>query len=911
MVLAHMSFDPSAFPAVQAHTQLGRRLFPVMQASGLSGMSPQDPIDRERLEAWLAVAWPSGLRGAVGEVAVAEAARRLRIFRQGAILAIAERDLSGQADLAENLSAISHLAELCIQVSYEVGMAQLCAKHGRPIDAEGQPMDLLMVGMGKLGGGELNASSDVDLIPLLADDGETEGVDGRGVLDAQTFFTRLVRMQTQLLSDPTAEGFAFRVDLRLRPNGSSGPVVHTLAMLENYLIVQGREWERYAWVKARVVNRPWASTPERFDRQVQSLEEIRLPFVYRRYLDYNALSALRELHGQIREEAQRRAGRRQLRSPTPAAAEFPEVDVKLGPGGIREVEFVAQLFQLIRGGRESSLRERSTRGVLDILAEQQRLPAAEVAVLKSAYAFWRRLEHRLQYWADEQTHTLAADAQAHHCMAAAMGMPLPEFEAACLAQSAAVTEIFERLFRREESATTAEAPAPTGREGRLARLQAWVAQRSASSAAPEALQQGMGQIFDALSRRNAYLALFDEYPEALERVARLAEASPWAVGYLCRHPIVLDELLDSRTLFDAPDERALRMELQRQLSAAQIQGEPDVERQMDILREVHHAALFRLLVQDLQGLWTVERLSDQLSSLADAVIDATLTQAWRASPKRHRDVPAFAVVAYGRLGGKELGYASDLDLIFLFDDPHELAQERYAKFAQRVTMWLSTTTAAGQLFDIDLRLRPNGNAGLLVTDLHGFLEYQRHQAWVWEHQALTRARHCAGDPGIGAAFEQGRRDILAMERDAAATLEEILSMRQRMHEGHPNPSALFDLKHDAGGMVDIEFMVQALVLAHAHRVPALLDNAGNIALLGRAAQAGLVPSDLAEQTAAAYRLFRKEQHRLRLAGSTAARLPPEGAIDQARSAVQALWQRVFADAPANPRSLAEIRGRPF
>lgn len=921
MVTAHQAFDAHNYPSVKALTQLGRRLFPVMQGSGLAGLTANAPIDRVRLQAWLDEAWPQHLRQQAGEAEAALAGRHLRIFRQGAMLAIAERDLSGKASLDENLASISALAELCIQASYEAAMAQLCAKHGRPMDSEGQPLDLLMVGMGKLGGGELNASSDIDLIPLIADDGETEGVNGRGVIDAQSFFTRVVRLQTQLLSDPTAEGFAFRVDLRLRPNGGSGPVIHTLSMLENYLVVQGREWERYAWVKARVVNRPVAGQAERFAQQVQAMEDIRLPFVYRRYLDYNALSALRELHAQIREEAGRRAGRRQVRSSvgggdggmaTSEHAGCDEIDVKLGPGGIREIEFVAQLFQLIRGGREADLRERGTRAVLETLRRQQRLSSDEVDALQVAYAFWRRLEHRLQYWADEQTHTLAGDLQAYERMAAAMGLPLSDFQQTCATQAQAVTDIFERLFRREDqAAATPDMPAPARRESRLARLQARVEARASASANPESLRQGMAQIFEALARRDAYLALFDEYPEALERVARLAEASPWAVGYLRRHPIVLDELLDSRTLFDAPDDDALRTELQRQLSAATLQGEPDVERQMDILREVHHAALFRLLVQDLEGLWTVERLSDQLSSLADAVIDATLGQAWKASPKRHRETPAFAVVAYGRLGGKELGYASDLDLIFLFDDPHELAQERYAKFAQRITMWLSTTTAAGQLFEIDLRLRPNGNAGLLVTDLAGFLNYQEHQAWVWEHQALTRARFCAGDPAIGRAFEEGRRAVLAMPRSPEALLEEILAMRLRMHEGHPNASGLFDLKHDAGGMVDIEFMVQALVLGHAHQHPCLLDNAGNIALLGRAADAGLVPKDLATRAADAYRLFRKEQHRLRLAGGNAARLPAEGPIAEAREAVQRLWGLVFAMAPRSPRSLADIRGRAF
>ncbi|MFM1928610.1 MAG: Glutamate-ammonia-ligase adenylyltransferase, partial [Pseudomonadota bacterium] len=341
---------------------------------------------------------------------------------------------------------------------------------------------------------------------------------------------------------------------------------------------------------------------------------------------------------------------------------------------------------------------------------------------------------------------------------------------------------------------------------------------------------------------------------------------------------------------------------------ARLGDAPDVERQMDLLREAHHAQTFRLLVQDLEGLWTVERLSDQLSALADCLIRATLQAAWVATPKKHRDTPRFAVIAYGKLGGKELGYASDLDLIFVHDDPHELAQERYARLAQRMNVWLSTTTAAGSLFEIDLRLRPNGNAGLLVSDLPGFIRYQKEQAWVWEHQALTRARFCAGDAEIGQAFESARIEILRMPRDQASLLEEILAMREKMHEGHPNPSGQFDLKHDTGGMVDIEFMVQALVLGHAHAHPSLTDNLGNIALLRRAADIGLISRPLADATADAYRRFRQHQHRIRLSGAASARVEPD-LLEPERAAVQALWAEVFSAAPEAIRPLAAIRQR--
>jgi glutamate-ammonia-ligase adenylyltransferase len=682
-------------------------------------------------------------------------------------------------------------------------------------------------------------------------------------------------------------------------------------MLEDYLMVQGREWERYAWIKARVVSPAFFSAPEIFSEDIDSLEDIRRPFVFRRYLDFNALAALRDLHHQIREEAERRTLRRESR----LAGEFDPVDLKLGPGGIREVEFIAQLFQLIRGGRNASLQARGTREILRTLGQEGRLSADEVKDLLEAYRFWRRLEHRLQYVEDAQTHVLGGAAaeveRAARAMALKDGAAL---QAEIGRHRGCVTLLFERLFRKEVADADASAQAsgvstkPTDRDSRLTRIHAQIDRLAAASGAPEALRTGLVGLIDAIQRRTAYLALFDEYPDALLRVARLIEASAWAGGYLRRHPIVLDELLDARTLFEPPRFEAFAQALSQQLLDTVVQGQPDVERQMDVLREAHHAQLFRLLVQDLDGLWPLEKLSDQLSALADVMINATLQAAWTASPRRHRDQPLFAVVAYGKLGGKELGYASDLDLIFLHNDAHEQAQENYARFAQRINVWLSTTTAAGSLFEIDLRLRPNGNAGLLVSDFEGFMAYQTEKAWVWEHQALTRARFCAGDPAIGEDFERGRIQILRLERDPQSLLEEILAMRQKMHEGHPNTSGLFDLKHDAGGMVDIEFMVQALVLRHSAAHAELTANLGNIALLGMSAGLGLIPTALATEVADAYRLFRRHQHRLRLAGAGSARLASDSFAPE-RAAVQGLWERVFTDAPSTIRSLAEIRDR--
>lgn len=886
------------------------RILPILAARNCL-LDPDRALTEEVIAAHMATHWPD--LSAHVAVPIEEAAQGLRQFRNSIMAGIIARDLSGAADLDENLLSISSLASFVVNTAYSIAARGLAERYGAPVDEKGRPIDLMVVGMGKLGGHELNASSDIDLIYLVAEAGQTTGLtDGSGVIDSFSFFERCSRRISQLLSEPTADGFVFRIDLRLRPNGESGPIICSLPMLEEYLMVQGREWERYAWIKARVINSAVLSDPTDFERHCQALEEIRRPFVYRRYLDYNALGALRELHGQIREEADRRSGHRESRM----AGDHETIDVKLGRGGIREIEFIAQLFQLIRGGKDASLRSPSTRETLKVLEKQGRLSPEETSLLLEAYRFWRRIEHRLQYKEDAQTHVLPGTASAYDYMVLASGLRdiqtlINEIER----HRQVVSELFDRLFRRDESNEVAEQDTgeedrgrPRDREGRLARLHERIRLRAESAVNPELVEGRLRGLLDAISRRDSYLALLDEYPEALTRVARVAEASAWASDYLRRHPIVLDELLDHRTLMDPPDLALFSANLQADIAQAVQNDEPDIERQMDALREAHHAQLFRLLVQDLEGRWSVEHLSDQLSALADRIIAATLDAAWRATPKRHRETPKFAVIAYGKLGGKELGYASDLDLIFIHDDEDERAQERYARLAQRINVWLSTTTSAGSLFEIDLRLRPNGNAGLLVTDLQGFIDYQENRAWVWEHQALTRARFCAGDASIGQAFEAERHRILRLQRDRVALLEEILAMREKMHEGHPNPSELFDLKHDPGGMVDIEFMVQALVLGNAHQFPELSQNLGNIALLGMAAQRDLIPQPLAEATADAYRVFRQHQHRIRLSGAASARIAPEDLASE-RGAVRQLWTSVFQDAPSTIRPLSEIRLR--
>lgn len=899
MGLAPDPWNPSesltAYQEAASQSAFASRLLPRLQQLGLL-LPVHRPVDAALIQAVQAAVWARGL----------SPDQALRQFRNAIMLAILTRDLSGAADLDENLDAISTLAEVSIQAAYQFAAQELENRHGQPLTREGEPLDLLVVGMGKLGGRELNASSDVDLVYLVAEEGETSGrPDGAGQIDTHSFFGKLGRRMANLLSEFTPDGHVFRVDLRLRPNGDSGPLICSLAMLEEYLVVQGREWERYAWVKARVINRPAFQSQDAFNQTLAQLEELRRPFVFRRYLDFNALSALRDLHRQIREEADRRSSRRESRH----AGDYEPVDVKLGPGGIREVEFVAQLFQLIRGGRDESLRAQGTREILVTLGRQGRITQQESEDLLNAYRFWRRLEHRLQYQEDAQTHVMSGDAAQVAQMARAMGYEaIAPFVSDLQDHRQRVLAAFNRLFRGEggdQPDAALPAQRATDRESRLARIHQVIETVAGKSRQPDFVRGQMTELVSSLSGRASYLALFDEFPQSLHRVGRVIDASSWAAGYLRQHPIVLDELLDDRLLEEIPQIDRFREDLRRELQQARLGDAPDVERQMDLLREAHHGQIFRLMVQDLEGRWPLEALSDQISALADAMLDVALEAAWQATPRRHRDHPAFAIVGYGKLGGKELGYASDLDLIFVYDDPHDRAPELYARLAQRLNVWLSTQTAAGSLFEIDLRLRPNGNAGLLVTDLPGFIQYQQAQAWVWEHQALTRARFCAGDPEIGAAFEAARCQILRLSRPATPLLEEVLAMRTRMHEGHPNASDLFDLKHDTGGMVDIEFMVQALVLRHAHDHPELTGNLGNIALLGMAAQLGLVPDRLAAAVAAAYRVFRRHQHRIRLAGAASARLPLVD-VEEEVKAVKALWQVVFQDAPAQPRSLQEI-----
>ncbi len=842
----------------------------------------------------------------------------MRRLRNLLVCAIAMRDLSGRADLSEVVAAISGFADFAVRSHLADLYATMCDAHGVPTGEEsGRPQQMIVVGMGKLGGGELNVSSDIDLIFLYPEGGETvtEREDQRA-LSNHEFFTRLGRKLIADIAEITADGFTFRVDMALRPNGASGPLAASFAMLEDYLLVQGREWERYAWVKARAIT----GHPD----DLAQLDKLVTPFVYRRYLDFGAINALRNMHAQIRAEVVRQETRHPER----------DVNVKLGRGGIREVEFLSQVFQLIRGGRDPGLRDRSTRTTLRTLAEKKLLAPEVVERLLDSYRFLRNLEHRIQYLDDAQTHVLPALEEDRQRIASMMGFAdVAALKHAYETCSHWVAAQFDAMFEdKSPRAAGSEAVAMPALDGtdeealaaclgslqfddpaaaaqrlltslRSTRLQSMPEQRRSqlhalmNMALPIVAREGgtrsatLGRLidfFEAIARRSAYLELLTEYPHALGRVVRMMAASGWAAQYLTRHPMLMDELLDDTALKAEPDWNAFAAECRSRLQA--FAG--DTERQMDALRELHHAQLFRLLAQDLGGLLTVERLADHLSAMADVLVGATIDAVWSGLPNRHRERPAFAVIAYGKLGGKELGYASDLDVIFLYDDDNQDAPPLYAKLAQRFITWMTSHTSAGVLFDIDIALRPDGASGLLVSSITAFEKYQRQSAWVWEHQALTRARFCAGDAAIGARFEALRIDLLRQPRDAQALRSEVQAMRKRMHDAHPNRSGDFDLKHDPGGMIDIEFIVQYLVLAQACAHPAMAGDIGNIALLQLAGKLGLIDASLALQVADAYRHFRKLQHAIRMRGEDRARVPSDS-VEAMRQPVLALWNVVI------------------
>ncbi len=839
--------------------------------------------------------------------------KSLRQLRQRVLARIILRDLNGLADFEEVVKTISDFADFAIKVTVRQLHAWQVAIYGQPTASDGSLQELLVVGMGKLGGSELNVSSDIDLIFAFAQEGQT---DGTNRISNQDFFVKLGKQFIAVLDDATEDGFVFRVDMRLRPFGSEGVLVSNLDALESYYQHNGREWERYAWIKGREITGGDAVT------------KLLKPFVYRKYLDYGALASMRDLKVQIQREVNVRS----------AKSTGGKDNIKLGRGGIREIEFIAQVFQLIRGGQDASLQVRPTLQVLSLLKEKQLLPSEVVNALREAYVFLRNLEHRLMYVEDAQTQDLPKSEEGQHRIATAMGFTDWHAFMAVLNQhrdvvqtqfdqtfsivaaeqtgdvDAAITAaqmIWEGQLTNEESVARltqlgfAKAPdvfkqiqhlhqghkykqlPELSRQRFNQLLPILIATASRDANADIALMRTL-DLIDAVCRRASYLALMAEFPNALALVVRLCGASAWCAQYLIQHPIVLDELLDETTLYAAPDFNALRVELVNTMT--ELAG--DTEQQMDAMRRFQHATIFRFAAQDIAGQLPLETLSDYLSALADMIVDVAITTIWASFKYKHIEVPKFAVIGYGKLGGKELGYASDLDVIFLYDDTVPDVGGIYARFAQRINNWFNSLTAAGILYEIDLQLRPDGNSGLLVSSIHAFNDYQQKRAWIWEHQALTRARFVAGDQQIGQAFAEIRKTIMQQERDTKKLRLEVVEMREKMRQAQKLNVDLFDLKQSAGGIIDVEFIVQYLVLANAAQHEALTQNLGNIALLNTLAGLGIIDIQVAQQVGDAYRAFRRLQHASRLQGDMQAKVEYQQVEEHAK-AVVALWKSVF------------------
>ncbi|KAB2876284.1 MAG: bifunctional [glutamate--ammonia ligase]-adenylyl-L-tyrosine phosphorylase/[glutamate--ammonia-ligase] adenylyltransferase [Burkholderiaceae bacterium] len=845
----------------------------------------------------------------------------LRIARQAVLERLVVLDVERAAPLQAVTSAMTELAEVALERALAQALRDEEAVHGAPLDADGQRIDFWIVGMGKLGARELNVSSDIDLVYLYGDEGQTASGSS-----AHETFARVAKRLHALIGEVTDEGFVFRIDLALRPNGNSGPPVVSLPALESYLQVQGREWERFAWLKSRVIA-PRAAV---LDGRARALGALVTPFVYRRYLDYGVFEGLRQLHRRIREEAQRRAAGRPERAN----------DVKLSRGGIREIEFIVQLLLVVRGGQFPEIRTRSTLRGLQRLVAHGMMPAETATRLADAYTLLRRLEHRIQYLDDQQTHVLpTADADLGW-IARSMGHAGEDAACRLLDELGAAREFvaneFDALLHDGQAPSASRGckncgtPQPIDADGLQALLPAALAQRVGGWAAQPRVQSlrdetklRLGRLMlraaacvadgtcteeatlrfvdwlEPLLRRESYVALLDERPEVLRRLLRLLGLARWPMQYLMRHPGVIDELADPRLLHERFDRDALIADLEQRHAGWQRSGQADEGELLDTLRHAHHAEVFRTLVRDVEGLLTVEQVADDLSALADALIGCTLRWAWARLKSRHREAPRLAVIAYGKLGGKELGYGSDLDVVFLYDDGDEAdadrAQEVYGAFVRKLITWLTLRTAAGQLFDIDTALRPNGNSGLLSTSIASFERYQQgrgsNTAWTWEHQALTRARFCAGCAELAPRFEAARAQVLATARDNRALAAEVVAMRERVHAAHPVPAGVFDVKHSPGGMMDAEFAVQYLVLAHAHRHADLIDNVGNIALLQRAERDGLLPAGVGQAAAQAYRELRRAQHRARL-DEQPTQFDPATLAGE-RNAVVTLWRAVF------------------
>jgi len=849
-----------------------------------------------------------------------ELGRNLRRQRARQQVRIIWRDLTRQANLIETCRDLSDMADASIDLAYRWLYPRHCQQFGTPTGRHsGQPQHMVILGMGKLGAVELNLSSDIDLIFGYPEGGETVGT--KRALDNQEFFIRLGQRLIRALDPVTVDGFVFRVDMRLRPYGSSGALVLSFNALEQYYQDQGRDWERYAMIKARVVGGDQAAGAE--------LLAMLRPFVYRRYLDFSAIEALRTMKQLIQQEVKRKG-----------MAE----NIKLGAGGIREVEFIAQAFQLIHGGRDLSLQQRPLFKVLKTLEGQGYLPSAVTEELREGYEFLRYTEHAIQAIADRQTQMLPDNEQDQARVALIMGFAdwaafherlmhwrgrvawhfrqviadpdadpddeqeedgevvvggewLPLWEES-QDEEAAGRQLLQAGFVDAEKALKNLASlrsSPNLRSmQRLSRerLDAFIPRLLAQAVEhekPDLVLERVLPLVEAVARRSAYLVLLTENPDALRQLLTLCAASPWIAEQIARFPLLLDELLNEGRLFNPPLAPELKAELRERLIRI---PEDDLEQQMEALRHFKLAHSLRVAASEISGSLPLMKVSDYLTWLAEAILDQVLALAWRYSVARHGTPlrpdgtlcdPGFVIVGYGKVGGIELGHGSDLDLVFIHDGdleaetdgakPIDTAQF-FTRLGQRVIHLLTTQTNSGQLYDVDMRLRPSGASGLLVSSVGAFARYQANEAWTWEHQALVRAQVMAGSRDVGEQFEKVRADVLGRERDLDKLRAEVSEMRAKMRDNLGTrvtaagraanafeAAVPFDLKQDAGGIVDIEFMVQYAALAWSREHPALLQYTDNIRILEGLEEAGLLPDTDAGLLREAYKAYRSAAHR--------------------------------------------------
>ncbi len=851
--------------------------------------------------------------------------RELRLFRRRTLVRIGWSQALQTSETPQTLTQLSQLAEVLVCAARDWLYQACCRDWGTPCSEDGVPQPLLVLGMGKLGGGELNFSSDIDLIFAYPENGHTRN--GRREMDNAQFFTRLGQRLIKGLDQITVDGFVYRVDMRLRPFGDSGPLVLSFPALEDYYQEQGRDWERYAMVKARLLG----NDDDAYGRE---LHRMLRPFVFRRYIDFSVIQSLRNMKNMIAREVRRRGL---------------QDNIKLGAGGIREIEFITQVFQLIRGGREPRLQDRALLPTLGAIGSLGLLDAGQTEQLSRSYLYLRRLENLLQAINDEQTQTLPADDLNRSRLAYGMNAAdWPDLYRTLETHMQQVRRIFDELIGDD-----APDPADSGRYGNL-----WVdqgedpesdlwepqltlpcrrrlleqltdfrrdmAKRTIGPRGREVLDQLMPRLLgeicprpdaDSVLRRLApillsivsrttYLELLLEYPKALVHLIRLCAASEMIASQLALHPLLLDELLDPATLYNPPAPRAYGDELRQYLMRV---PDEDEEQQMDALRQFKQAQQLRIAASDITGVLPVMRVSDHLTYLAEAIIAAVVCQAWRTMVSRYgrpqhldgQSGQGFAVIGYGKLGGWELGYGSDLDLVFLHDCPADVmtggerridARQFYLRLAQRIMHLFSTRTPTGILYEVDLRLRPSGAAGMLASTLDAFADYQAREAWTWEHQALVRARVVYGDPALGARFADIRREVLCRERDPVALRADVSAMRRKMRQHLAGKSGgMFDLKADEGGITDIEFLAQYLVLRYAAAIPDLIRWSDNVRIFELMAGHDILDPQTAEGLSRSYITLRDEIHHLALQS-----LPGKVAADRfftERALITVCWRQ--------------------